>query len=64
MGGEVLVQQGVYAHPFQLGQQQRDVIDTLAENAPSLGHAESGSPCLKPLEIWANRELLLSKIMK
>jgi hypothetical protein len=29
----------------------QDVIDTFAENAPSLGHAESVSPCLKPLEI-------------
>jgi hypothetical protein len=51
MAGEVLIQQGLHAHPRQLGQQQGDVIDTFADDAQSLGHAESLPPCSKPLEI-------------
>jgi hypothetical protein len=31
-GGEVLVQQGLHAHPFQLGQQQGDVIDAFGRD--------------------------------
>jgi hypothetical protein len=37
--------------PLQLGQQQGDVIDTFADDAPSLGHAESLPQYSNPLEI-------------
>jgi len=40
---------GAYAHPFQLGQQQGDVIDAFADDAQSLGHAESLPRCTRPL---------------
>jgi hypothetical protein len=51
MGGEVLIQQGLHAHPFQLGQQQGDVIDAFTDDVTSLAQAESLPQRSKPLSI-------------
>jgi hypothetical protein len=45
VGGEVHVQQGLDAHPFPLGQQQRDVIDAVGGDVEDLGH---GVPPRRP----------------
>jgi hypothetical protein len=51
VGGEVGVQQGLHPHPFQLGQQQGDVVDMLIDDGESLGHAEILPQFSKPLLI-------------
>ena len=49
VGGKVLVQQGLYPHALQLGQQQGDVIDTFTHDGKWLAHPESLPQCSKPL---------------
>ena len=55
---EVLVQQAGYAHALHLGQQQRDVIDSLRQNRQCFIHFTSVSESLNRVQIYANRKRL------
>jgi hypothetical protein len=51
MGGKMLVQQSLYPHPLQLGQQQGNIIDTFRGQGQALGHPARSlrlAPRLRP----------------
>src|SRR4030095_1684662 len=60
MGGEMVIEQRRQTHPLHLLDQQRNVVDALRDDVGYLIHAQSLAQSGIYLQIWANRECIVT----